>query len=112
MTRGTGMRMSRPSTRSGACHMGKSRIFLVALITLAGCGLPHTEKQWPPQPRIGDRELPQSGPELAGASLAQKTVSAKEDPATLVASDRTSCTVPEKKFRETTIGSKVWCNWR
>lgn len=92
--------------------MVKPSILVVALVTLVGCGLPQAEKQWPPRPRIGDRELPQSGPELAGASLAQKTVSGKEDPATLIASDRTSCTVPEKKFRETTIGSKVWCNWR
>ena len=92
--------------------MLKPRLTLIALILVAGCGLPHAEQQWPPRPRIGDREPPQSGPELAGAILSQKVVSGKEEPATLIASDRSSCTVPEKKFRETTLGSKAWCNWR
>ena len=92
--------------------MLKPGLVFTALLLVAGCWLPRAEQQWPPRPRIGDREPPQSGPELAGASFAQKVVSGKEEPATLIASDRTTCTVPEKKFRETTLGTKAWCDWR
>ncbi len=93
--------------------MLKPSLVLVALAILTGCGLPHAEKQWPPRPGIGDREPPKAAPNIGDASaLAQKVVSAKEEPATLIAADRSSCVVTEKKFRETALGTKAWCNWR
>lgn len=41
-----------------------------------------------------------------------KTVSAKAEPVTLVALDRTECTVTPSKFEKTEIGDAVWCAWR
>lgn len=58
----------------------------------------------------GDRTLPQ-GVSAKEASLTQKPVNGKEEPATLISADRMSCVVTAKKFRETALGDKVWCAW-
>jgi hypothetical protein len=44
--------------------------------------------------------------------LDAKYVAGKEPPTTLIAEDRTRCIVTESRYRETEIGSKVWCEWR
>ena len=41
-----------------------------------------------------------------------KRVVAKDAPTTLIADDRSRCTVSERKFRDTEIGSDVLCDWR
>ena len=41
-----------------------------------------------------------------------KRVTAKEDPTTLIADDRTRRIVTERKFRDTEVGSDVLCDWR
>ena len=40
-----------------------------------------------------------------------KPVHGKEDPATLIARDGTSCTVGKKKYDSTKIGKSAWCTW-
>jgi hypothetical protein len=45
-------------------------------------------------------------------NASRKRVDAKEDPATLVAVDRTRCTVTEPRFRDTKVGDSVTCDWR
>jgi len=40
-----------------------------------------------------------------------KPVHGKEDPATLIARDGTTCTVDKKKYDSTKIGKSVWCTW-
>ena len=47
-----------------------------------------------------------------GGGPGRKTVSAKEEPLTLVALDGTECTVTSAKFNRTKIGDMVWCAWR
>jgi hypothetical protein len=81
------------------------------LLLLAGCGLPFVQKTGLPTPEIGDREPPGTLPGVT-AGLASKVVNAKEAPATLIAADQSSCTVSERRFRDTILGAKVLCNWR
>lgn len=86
------------------------QLALTLVIVLAGCS-PNQPELWP-RPDGGDRELPNNRPPASENALAQKAVHAKEEPATLIAADRTSCQVTSQKFRETIIGTKVWCLWR
>jgi hypothetical protein len=41
-----------------------------------------------------------------------KRVTGKAEPATLVAADRTTCTVTPQRFRDTKVGNKALCDWR
>jgi hypothetical protein len=43
--------------------------------------------------------------------LTRREVVAKEEPATLYASDRSHCKVTPERFKDAAIGDKVWCNW-
>ena len=63
----------------------------------------------------GDRQLPGTATpsderEIVGPS--KKSVSGKEPKTTLIALDGSRCHVTEKRYRETTIGEKVWCAWQ
>jgi len=42
----------------------------------------------------------------------RKRVEAKEEPATLIAADRSECTVTAERFRNTKVGDAVVCDWR
>jgi hypothetical protein len=44
--------------------------------------------------------------------LTRKEVAAKEEPATLVAADRSRCMVSAARFKDATIGSREICDWR
>jgi hypothetical protein len=46
------------------------------------------------------------------ANASRKRVDAKEEPATLVAPDRTRCTVTEQRYRDTKVGDNATCDWR
>jgi len=46
------------------------------------------------------------------ANVSRKRVDSKEEPATLVAADRTRCTVTEQRFRDTKVGDNAMCDWR
>ena len=87
------------------------RLTMVLVVLLAGC-IPNQPESWPAGREGGDRELPRNRPATAENGLAQKVVNAKQEPATLIAADRTSCQVTTEKFRETIVGTKVWCLWR
>ncbi|HEX8946071.1 MAG TPA: hypothetical protein VF785_23250 [Gemmatimonadaceae bacterium] len=45
-------------------------------------------------------------------NASRKRVDAKEEPATLVAFDRTRCVVTDQRFRDTKVGDTVTCDWR
>jgi hypothetical protein len=85
------------------------RMTLAFLILAAACS--QNKADLFPRPG-GDRVLPQGHPAASEERFAQKVVNAKEEPATLIASDRTRCVVTAQKFKETLQGSKVWCAWR
>lgn len=75
------------------------RRFLSAAIltgSLAGCAL------LPPWLQTGDPE----------GGWGTKTVSAKEEPATLVAPDGTLCIVTQPRYQKAKLGDRVWCLWR
>lgn len=44
--------------------------------------------------------------------MSLKRVTGKEEPATLIAADRSQCTVTAERFRNTKIGDKALCDWR
>jgi hypothetical protein len=46
------------------------------------------------------------------AAFTRKVVHGKEAPATLLATDRSRCTVTEQRFKEVKEGDKVTCAWR
>jgi hypothetical protein len=46
------------------------------------------------------------------ANVSRKRVDAKEEPSTLVAADRTRCTVTDERFRDTKVGDTAMCDWR
>lgn len=45
-------------------------------------------------------------------NASRKRVEAKEEPATLIAADRSECTVTAERFRSTKVGDAVVCDWR
>ncbi|HUG39402.1 MAG TPA: hypothetical protein VMM12_02900 [Longimicrobiales bacterium] len=71
------------------------RVLAMALLafSLTGCGL--------------DNRF-----QLGGVGPGGKTVSAKEEPITLVAVDGTVCQVTPAKFHRVKRGDRVWCGWR
>ena len=46
------------------------------------------------------------------ATASRKRVAEKEEPATLIANDRTRCTVTANRFKDTHIGDDAICDWR
>ena len=48
----------------------------------------------------------------AAATASRKKVADKEEPATLIASDRTRCTVTADRFKNTRVGDDAICDWR
>lgn len=47
----------------------------------------------------------------AQVSASRKKVNGKEEPATLIAVDKSSCAVTADKFKDTKVGDMVICNW-
>ena len=48
----------------------------------------------------------------AAATASRKKVAEKEEPATLIANDRTRCTVTADRFKNTRVGDDAICDWR
>lgn len=46
------------------------------------------------------------------ANMTLKRVAGKEEPATLIAADRSECTVTADRYRKTSVGDNVLCDWR
>jgi hypothetical protein len=81
--------------------------------TTSACGVVRSS----PETRIpDDRALPgaarrPSETTDASARDSKKRVSAKEEPSTLVAVDRTQCLVDAEDFRRIRVGDEVACVW-
>ncbi|MCA1791143.1 MAG: hypothetical protein LC667_15190 [Thioalkalivibrio sp.] len=74
--------------------MRKTTLLIATLAVSLSCALPRTVG-------VGGEEGP-----------GNKTVSAKEEPVTLIAADGTVCVVTGDKFNRVKTGDRVWCNWR
>ena len=48
----------------------------------------------------------------ASPNMTLKRVAGKQEPATLIADDRSECTVTSERFRKTSVGDKALCDWR
>jgi hypothetical protein len=94
-----------PKSCRGAVALRPPRGGFVRLIaiaafamTLAGCALAP----------LGSRNAADQG----RTGLGWKTVARKVEPAYLVATDQTSCTVSSERFRDVRVGQRVLCNWQ
>ena len=96
---------------------------VLVLLTSAAC----VSKSVPPRGTLPPAALPNGGPPSSVAAattsatgsgsggqsrLSRKRVTGKEEPATLIATDRTQCIVPAERYRETAVGADVWCDWQ
>src|SRR5580765_1380719 len=54
----------------------------------------------------------QSPTERSAATASRKRVAEKEEPATLIASDKTRCAVTANRFKDTHVGDDAICDWR
>jgi len=88
-------------------------VLLAALLGTQACNVRWLGKGKSLLPEPGDNQgSPSTG---RNARLTQgyglKSVHGKEDPATLIARDGTTCTVDKKKYESTKIGKSAWCTW-
>ena len=95
---------------------------LVTAITLSACtqlgrrtgsgplGLPSPSELQPAGslPSVGG----QSPTGQTTATASRKRVAEKEEPATLIANDKTRCTVTADRFKDTHLGDNAICDWR
>lgn len=88
--------------------MRTTAVIAALLLIQAGC-------RWTPGQSLSPpgkiRPPGDSKPVQQGTSLGRKTVASKEAPNRLVAADGSSCTVPEKEFGETIVGTPATCLW-
>jgi len=99
-----------------------ARTVLILTLGVAGCttslrSVPVHPSAAPtaplPKPTPGIAQtLPGERATSAGqAHSSRKKVDGKEDPATLIAVDHSTCTVTADKFKDTRIGDTVSCDW-
>jgi len=85
------------------------------LLTLAACHKSNPLNRPVPGTRGATIQPVGSARGSAAASsrtqLTRREVVAKEEPATLYANDRSHCKVTPDRFKEITVGDRVWCNW-
>jgi hypothetical protein len=95
---------------------GLTAAVLVAALLLSGCiyngwpfrkGLPEPELNRPDSGRAGESPGNALGVEGAG----WKVVNGKREPCFLTSRDGTECTVSEKKWQATAVGTKAFCIW-
>ena len=89
-------------------------VWAASLLVLTACLL-YTGREHPGVEMPGDGR--DTGPlrktnKASVTGVAKKEVFGKREPVTLIAKDKTECTVPEPTFRETAVGEKVRCEWR
>lgn len=86
----------------------RTAVVAALLVIQAGC-------RWAPGQTLNPpgkmRPPGEARPTQQGTSLGRKTVSSKEAPNRLYAVDGSSCTVSEKQFNETVVGTDVTCLW-
>src|SRR5436190_23402525 len=91
------------------------------VVVLSACTRGHPLGSSPPEARRTGTEGAIGGPirsgagttvSAGGAAASRKRVTGKEEPGTLIASDRTQCIVTAGRFKETSIGENVWCDWQ
>ena len=91
-------------------------VLLGVALVLPGCSRNHELGSFPPrragtEGALGSPKGVGSTVSGGGVSATRKRVTGKEEPATLLAADRTQCIVTAGKFKETSIGEDVWCDW-
>jgi hypothetical protein len=87
---------------------------LLASLVLSGCRalIPETASTGTPTDRALPRPMPQGGQRADPArESSRKRVTQKEDPATLIAADRTQCFVALDEYRVIKVGDSVSCAW-
>jgi hypothetical protein len=89
-------------------------ILLLAASLAAGCHtiIPGTTSGTRiPSDRSLPKGLPTGGQPDPARESSKKRVSAKEEPGTLIASDRSQCFVAADEFRKVSVGESYSCTW-
>lgn len=102
----------------GAHANTKASVFRVVLLT-ALIGTQACSLNWLrggasdllPKPGASDGSPATGRNARATEGYGLKLVHGKEDPATLIARDGTTCSVDKKKYDSATIGKPTWCTW-
>ena len=88
-------------------------VLLAALVCVPACvkvrrgGMPEVL----PKPGLSEGSSSTNQNARATEAYGLKPVNGKEEPATLIARDGTTCMVSKDKFDSTKIGTSVWCTW-
>ena len=72
-----------------------------------GSSVPNRTRGGVPTNVPGQRATASSEP-----NASRKRVYGKEEPSTLIATDRSRCMVPSERFKEARIGDNEICDWR
>ena len=102
--------------------VGLQLFVLVTAVTLSACGQAGRRTGTGPMGLPSPSELQPAGslPSVGSqsptgrttATASRKKVAEKEEPATLIANDKTRCTVTADRFKDTHVGDDVICDWR
>ena len=102
--------------------IGFSLFALVTAVTLAACAQLGRRNGTGPRglPSPSEVQSPGSLPSVGTQSptgrttvlATRKRVAEKEEPATLIATDKTRCTVTADRFKDTHVGDDAICDWR
>ena len=87
--------------------------FIALFVTLSACGVVRSA---PVSTTPTDRPFPQPAGRPGSSTVqtareTKKRVTAKEEPATLIATDRTRCVVDVDDFMRIRVGDEVACLW-
>jgi hypothetical protein len=95
---------------------------LVTVAALSACTQPGRQTGTGPRglPSPSEVQAPGSLPPVGAqaptgrstALASRKHVAEKEEPATLIANDKTRCTVTADRFKDTHVGDDAICDWR
>ena len=102
--------------------IGLLSVAVVTAVTLSACSQPGQRSGTGPRGLPSPSELQPAGslPSVGTqsptarttATASRKRVAEKEEPATLIANDKTRCTVTANRFKDTHIGDDAICDWR
>ena len=98
--------------RSQAVWFGLALMVAACTRTSRGAGVGAARGSGTPGPAALPAPAGQPATATSNPNMSRKRVAGKQEPATLIADDRSRCTVTAERFRDTKVGDDVICDWR
>lgn len=98
--------------RSQVVWCGLAVMVAACTRTSRGAGVGAARGSGTPAPAALPVPAGQPATATSNPNMSRKRVAGKEEPATLIADDRSRCTVTAERFRDTKVGDNVICDWR